>query len=127
MHYDALLRLYISQEIEQLLKRQAFAQVSHRCRSCLSFNLPFWYRMDLLFLFLALDMCLMCCVCSYVLYAQVKLSRLLSKNGIAFSGPCISAIMSLLVIKGTMKADSTLVGGVRRQLHDVCPLHIDPS
>ena len=28
MHYDALLRLYIEQEIEQLLKRQAFAQVS---------------------------------------------------------------------------------------------------
>ena len=49
----------------------------HRCRSCLSFNLPFWYRMDLLFLFLALDMC---CVCSYVLYAQVKLSRLFSKK-----------------------------------------------
>lgn len=28
MHYDALLRLYIEQEIEQPLKRQAFAQVS---------------------------------------------------------------------------------------------------
>ena len=58
------------QEIEQLLKRQAFAQVS-----LMSFiQPPLLYRMDLLFLLLALDICcvFLCALCSSQTFKMVK-------------------------------------------------------